>query len=123
MNRKERREMNKKLGKKFDKETYDLFETMLAAKGIKLNKGVTDTTMAEPLFKAGDKVKLKADKILNRKIGRNEKYLDFVERNKDTIFTLEDLRNPSPIVFTFKECDDVNEIKWHFNEDELEKVE
>lgn len=123
MNRDTRRKMNKKLGKKFDKETYDLFETMLAAKGIKLNKGVTDTTMAEPLFKAGDKVKLKADKILNRKIGRNEKYLDFVERNKDTIFTLEDLKNPSPIVFTFKECDDANEIKWHFNEDELEKVE
>lgn len=123
MNRKERREINKKLGKKFDKDTYDLFEIMLASKGIKIKDNILDKTIEQSDFKAGDKVKLNADLILSRDIGKRKKYRNFVKRNKDTIFTLEDLKKPSPIVFTFKECDDKSEIKWHFNVDELIKVD
>ena len=126
MNRQQRREMNKKLGKKFDKEQYDLLEIMLAAKGIKLPKQEEseESEEIEYNFYAGDKVRLNVDKILNRKIGKRIKYRNFVKRNKDTIFTLENIGDTdNHLTYTFSELDDKKEIKWHFTVDELILVE
>lgn len=128
MNRDTRRKMNKKLGKKYSKEEYDILETMLATKGIKLPKKseqhIKDDEEMEWDFSAGDKVKLDADKILNRKIGNRIKYRNFVKRNKDTVFTLESISDKdNHLTYTFAELDDKKEVKWHFNVDELILVE
>ena len=127
MNREERRKMNKKLGKQYSKEEYDILETMLATKGIKLpsnSEHQEDDKGIEWNFSAGDKVKLNVDKILNRKIGKRVKYRNFVKRNKDTIFTLENISDKdNHLTYTFAELDDKKEIKWHFVVDELILVE
>ncbi len=127
MNRKERRKMNKKLGKQYSKEEYDILETMLATKGIKLpsnSEHQKDDKEVKWDFSAGDKVKLNVDKILNREIGKRVKYRNFVKRNKDTIFTLENISDKdNHLTYTFAELDDKKEIKWHFVVDELILVE
>ena len=70
----------------------------------------------------GQKVKLKADKILERKEELSEKFIQFVEEHKDDILTVE--RDPSKDEDAQVVClkEDTNEVKWLFHYADLELV-
>lgn len=73
----------------------------------------------------GDKVRLKYDYITSREgyATKSEKYKQFIEDNKDKIFTVEYDANhlDNPIIVALKEDD--SEPKWLFWEEFLERVE
>nr|DAI07973.1 MAG TPA: hypothetical protein [Caudoviricetes sp.] len=91
----------------------NLFEVYKARKHKNVDTG----------FKEGDKVKLNVDKILSHPIVKRIKYKNFVKNNRDTVFTLENVKGGNNTVFTFAECDDKKLIKWHFNIDDLIKID
>lgn len=91
----------------------NLFEVYKARKHKNVDTG----------FKEGDKVKLNVDKILSHPIVKRIKYKNFVKNNKDTVFTLENVKDGDNTIFTFAECDDKKLIKWHFNIDDLIKID
>lgn len=91
----------------------NLFEVYKARKHKNVDTG----------FKEGDKVKLNVDKILSHPIVKRVKYKNFVKNNRDTVFTLENVKDGDNTIFTFVECDDKKLIKWHFNIDDLIKID
>ncbi len=61
------------------------------------------------------KVKIKIDNLYKRKKELSNKFLDFLEENKNTIFTVKlDEKHPHGILYTFEE----NDI-WLFYENDL----
>lgn len=70
----------------------------------------------------GQKVRLKADKILERKSELSEKFIQFIEENKDNILTVE--RDPEKDDEAQVVClkEDPNEVKWLFHYADLELV-
>lgn len=69
----------------------------------------------------GKRVKLDIEKILSRKRSFSEKYKNFLNENKDNIFTAEYYsrinHNPSGYFYTLKE--DKSDIKWIFTSDDF----
>ena len=107
MNRAEKRKLAKKLKMKY----AELLES--------LEFKIEDVTVEE--LPEGTKVKLKAEQILQQR-NLNEKYREWVEANKDKVFTCEKdptLPNDSKRV-VFKE--DENNPKWLFHVTDLELV-
>ena len=107
MNRAEKRKVAKKLKMKY----AELLES--------LEFKIEDVTVEE--LPEGTKVKLKAEQILQQR-DLNEKYREWVEANKDKVFTCEKdptLPNDSKRV-VFKE--DENNPKWLFHVTDLELV-
>ena len=107
MNRAEKRKLAKKLKMKY----AELLES--------LEFKIEDVTVEE--LPEGTKVKLKAEQILQQK-DLNEKYREWVEVNKDKVFTCEKdstLPNDSKRV-VFKE--DESNPKWLFHVTDLELV-
>ena len=107
MNRAEKRKLAKKLKMKY----AELLES--------LEFKIEDVTVEE--LPEGTKVKLKAEQILQQK-DLNEKYREWVEANKDKVFTCEKdstLPNDSKRV-VFKE--DESNPKWLFHVTDLELV-
>lgn len=107
MNRAEKRKLAKKLKMKY----AELLES--------LEFKIEDVTVEE--LPEGTKVKLKAEQILQQG-NLNEKYREWVEANKDKVFTCEKdptLPNDSKRV-VFKE--DENNPKWLFHVTDLELV-
>ena len=107
MNRAEKRKVAKKLKMKY----AELLES--------LEFKIEDVTVEE--LPEGTKVKLKAEQILQQR-NLNEKYREWVEANKDKVFTCEKdptLPNDSKRV-VFKE--DENNPKWLFHVTDLELV-
>lgn len=108
MNRKDKRALAKKL-----KISYNQLLEMV-------NFEIADITVEE--LPEGTKVRLKTDKILERKEELSERYIDWVEKHKNDIFTCErdpDFPDDSKRV-VFKE--DENEVKWSFHVTDLELV-
>ena len=108
MNRKDKRALAKKL-----KISYNQLLEMV-------NFEIADITVEE--LPEGTKVRLKTDKILERKEELSERYIDWVEEHKNDIFTCErdpDFSDDSKRV-VFKE--DENEVKWSFHVTDLELV-
>ena len=107
MNRAEKRKLAKKLKMKY----AELLES--------LEFKIEDVTVEE--LPEGTKVKLKAEQILQQR-NLNEKYREWVEANKDKVFTCEKdptLPNDSKRV-VFKE--DESNPKWLFHVTDLELV-
>ena len=107
MNRAEKRKLAKKLKMKY----AELLES--------LEFKIEDVTVEE--LPEGTKVKLKAEQILQQR-DLNEKYREWVEANKDKVFTCEKdstLPNDSKRV-VFKE--DESNPKWLFHVTDLELV-
>ena len=107
MNRAEKRKLAKKLKMKY----AELLES--------LELKIEDVTVEE--LPEGTKVKLKAEQILQQG-NLNEKYREWVEANKDKVFTCEKdstLPNDSKRV-VFKE--DESNPKWLFHVTDLELV-
>ena len=107
MNRRLRRQMEKKLGFK---------------KARDIRKNMKDY---KPLHD-GDKVKIKVDDIVNRieetQAQYVQQYLDWIKENKDKVFTVEyDESHPNGLMVCLAE--DTTPIKWLFWEGDLEKVE
>lgn len=73
----------------------------------------------------GKRVKLDIEKILSRKRSFSEKYKNFLNENKDNIFTAEYYsrigRSPSKYFYTLKEDD--SDIKWIFTADDFILIE
>ena len=108
MNRAEKRKLAKKLKMKYT----ELLES--------LEFKIEDVTVEE--LPEGTKVKLKAEQILQQG-NLNEKYREWVEANKDKVFTCEQdltLHNDSKRVVILKE--DENNPKWLFHVTDLELV-
>lgn len=108
MNRKDKRALAKKL-----KISYNQLLEMV-------NFEIADITVEE--LPEGTKVRLKTDKILERKEELSERYIDWVEEHKNDVFTCErdpDFPDDSKRV-VFKE--DENEVKWSFHVTDLELV-
>ena len=106
VNRKLRRQMEKKLG---FKKVRDIRKNM---------KNYV------PLHD-GDKVKIKVDEIINRieetQAQYVQQYLDWIKENKDKVFTVEyDESHPNGLMVCLAE--DTTPIKWLFWEGDLEKV-
>lgn len=78
-------------------------------------------------IKAGDKVTLNYDKLVSEKDYENktDNYKEFIETNKDTVFTVENdkyfANTRNNFVFQLKE--DTSERKWLWFIDDLIKVE
>lgn len=107
MNRKLRRQMEKKLA-------------FLKPRDIR--KNMKDY---KPLHD-GDKVRIKVDDILNRieetQAQYVQQYLDWIKENKNKTFTVQyDKSHPSGLLVCLAE--DTTPIKWLFWEGDLEKVE
>lgn len=102
MNRQERRQREKQFRKMgASKAEVEMFKELLKSAGI---------------LKEGDKVRLNYDKIIKEK-GYEERldgYRDFVENNKDTIFTVaydgKFKNTKEPTIVTLAE--DTNDPKW-----------
>lgn len=108
MNRKDKRALAKKL-----KISYNQLLEMI-------NFEIADVTVEQ--LPEGTKVKLKTDRILERKEELSNRYVDWVEKHKDDIFTCErdpEFPDDSKRV-VFKE--DENEVKWSFHVTDLELV-
>jgi len=108
MNRKDKRALAKKL-----KISYNQLLEMI-------NFEIADVTVEQ--LPEGTKVKLKTDRILERKEELSDRYVDWVEKHKDDIFTCErdpEFPDDSKRV-VFKE--DENEVKWSFHVTDLELV-
>ena len=108
MNRKDKRALAKKL-----KISYNQLLEMV-------NFEIADITVEE--LPEGTKVRLKTDKILERKEELSERYIDWVEKHKNDIFTCErdpEFPDDSKRV-VFKE--DESEVKWSFHVTDLELV-
>ena len=70
----------------------------------------------------GQKVKLKAEQILEKREELSEKYIQFVEDNRDKILTIQ--RDPEKDDDAQVVClkEDPNEVKWLFHYNDLELV-
>lgn len=70
----------------------------------------------------GQKVKLKVDQILEKREELSEKYIQFIEENRDKILTVE--RDPNKDEEAQVVClrEDPNEEKWLFHYTDLELV-
>ena len=70
----------------------------------------------------GQKVKLKVDQILEKREELSEKYIQFIEENRDKILTVE--RDPNKDEEAQVVClqEDPNEVKWLFHYTDLELV-
>ena len=70
----------------------------------------------------GQKVKLKVDRILEKKNELSERYIQFIEENKDKVLTVE--RDPNKDDEAQVVClkEDPNEVKWLFHYSDLELV-
>lgn len=71
------------------------------------------------------KVKINVDEILSRKRSFSQKYLKFLDENKNKIFTAEYYsrigKSPSKYFYTLKEDD--SDIKWIFTADDFILIE
>ena len=69
----------------------------------------------------GEKVRLKVDRILEHKDSLSQDYIDFIENNRDTVFTVKKYDNgvgkENSKRFTLNE--DTTEPKWIFHLDDL----
>ncbi len=109
MNRGMRRQVNKKHKKKLTKEEFDIVENLLESrKLLKMSQKL------EQELKSGDKVKLNISNIMEQKIGHEQRYLDFIDENKEKIFTIKE--NHKGL------CSLVEEEFYLFNDFELTKV-
>ena len=70
----------------------------------------------------GQKVKIKVDQILEKREELSEKYIQFIEENRDKILTVE--RDPNKDEEAQVVClqEDPNEVKWLFHYTDLELV-
>jgi len=73
--------------------------------------------MSEIIFKSGDKVKINVDAFDWQRNTLTEKFLDFIDNNIDTIFTLKEYSSNSNL-WTFEE-----DSLWLLYEDSLIKIE
>jgi len=73
--------------------------------------------MSEIIFKSGDKVKINVDAFDWQRNTLTEKFLDFIDNNIDTIFTLKEYSSNSNL-WTFEE-----DSLWLLYEDNLIKIE
>ena len=107
-NRKERRALAKKL-----KITPQKMNEMLQ---------VQIDNISIDYLPTGQKVKLKVDRILEKKNELSEKYIQFIEENKDKVLTVE--RDPNKDDEAQVVClkEDPNEVKWLFHYSDLELV-
>lgn len=70
------------------------------------------------LFQDGDKVKLKYDRIINRRNDLSNKYIDFVESNKDKVLTVSNIDK-----LDFKDQVRLEEdMRWIWHISDLESV-
>lgn len=107
-NRKERRALAKKL-----KITPQKMNEMLQ---------VQIDNISIDYLPTGQKVKLKVDRILEKKNELSERYIQFIEENKDKVLTVE--RDPNKDDEAQVVClkEDPNEVKWLFHYSDLELV-
>jgi hypothetical protein len=108
MNRKDKRALAKKL-----KISYNQLLEMI-------NFEIADVTVEQ--LPEGTRVKLKVDKILERKEELSDRYINWVELHRNDVFTCErdpEFPDDSKRV-VFKE--DENEVKWSFHVSDLELV-
>lgn len=107
-NRKERRALAKKL-KISNQKLNELLQVQIE-------------NIAIDYLPTGQKVRLKVDQILEKKDELSEKYIEFVEENKDKILTVE--RDPEKGEDAQVVClkEDTNEVKWLFHYTDLELV-
>ena len=96
INRKEKRELVKKIGKTRADILYKMSKTDIPQNDIVV----------------GDKVRLNVGSILHDSKSLTEKFKKWVEDNKDTVFTAEQHKEGNAIMFTLEE--DTSEIKWVF---------
>jgi len=78
------------------------------------------------ILKPGDKVKLNVDLIKSHedyKKGVNPKYAEWIEENKDSIFTLIDTSKVLPLLLAWRLHDGKEEVHWIFREFQLIKVD
>lgn len=70
----------------------------------------------------GQKVRLKAEQILEKRDELSERYIQFIEENKDKVLTVE--RDPDKDDEAQVVClkEDPNEVKWLFHYTDLELV-
>ena len=73
--------------------------------------------MSEIIFKSGDKVKINVNAFDWQRNTLTEKFLDFIDNNIDTIFTLKEYSSNSNL-WTFEE-----DSLWLLYEDSLIKIE
>ena len=107
-NRKERRALAKKL-KISNQKLNELLQVQIE-------------NIAIDYLPTGQKVRLKVDQILEKKDELSERYIEFVEENKDKILTVE--RDPEKGEDAQVVClkEDTNEVKWLFHYTDLELV-
>ena len=107
-NRKERRALAKKL-KISPKTMNELLQ-------------INIENIAIDYLPTGQKVKLKAEQILEKREELSEKYIQFVEDNRDKILTVQ--RDPEKDDDAQVVClkEDPNEVKWLFHYNDLELV-
>lgn len=108
MNRAEKRKLAKKLKMSYT----DLVNS--------LNFEIADITVEE--LPEGTLVKLKADRILEKKTELSENYIKWVEDNRDKVFTCE--KDPSLVNDSKRVVlkEDTTEPKWIFHVSDLELV-
>ena len=107
-NRKERRALAKKL-KISNEKLNELLQVQIE-------------NIAIDYLPTGQKVRLKADQILEKREELSERYIEFVEENRDKILTVE--RDPEKGEDAQVVClkEDTNEVKWLFHYTDLELV-
>ena len=107
-NRKERRALAKKL-KISNEKLNELLQVQIE-------------NIAIDYLPTGHKVRLKADQILEKREELSERYIEFVEENRDKILTVE--RDPEKGEDAQVVClkEDTNEVKWLFHYTDLELV-
>ena len=107
-NRKERRALAKKL-KISNEKLNELLQVQIE-------------NIAIDYLPTGQKVKLKTEQILEKKDELSERFIQFVEENKDKILTVE--RDPEKGEDAQVVClkEDSNEVKWLFHYSDLELV-
>lgn len=72
--------------------------------------------------KTGQLAKLNVEQIKSRNSKLSKKYMDFLDSNKDKIFTVElDAKNNYTTMYSLQE--DISEVKWLFWEEDLKFIE
>ena len=115
LNRKQRRTMAKRLKKQIRS-----IKSMHEAVGV---VEAYEMVNEKPTIKVGDKVKLNYEHIISNKDydTYNPKYREFIEANKDIVFTAERVKSkPYRNIFQFEE--DESPVKWYFCGADLIKV-
>lgn len=72
--------------------------------------------------RTGQLAKINIKQIKSRNSKLSKKYIDFLDSNKDKIFTVElDIKNNYTMMYSLQE--DTSEVKWLFWEEDLEFIE